>query len=75
MTHENIIERINKNMGDDEVPINETANDYFLLFKQHVQDTQNELVGTKGTREKLNRLNLHQGFTRNKMTSFTPISP
>ena len=33
MTRENIIERINKKMADKNIEFDETANDYFLLFK------------------------------------------
>jgi hypothetical protein len=36
MTRENIIERINKKMADRTIEIDETANDYFLLFKQQI---------------------------------------
>ena len=36
MTRENIIERINKKMADKNIEFDETANDYFLLFKYQI---------------------------------------
>jgi hypothetical protein len=33
MTRENIIDRINKKMADRNIEFDETANDYYLLFK------------------------------------------
>lgn len=58
MTHESIIERINKKQENKNTVVNETANDYYLLFQQQIQDMQNALVGTQGIKERLNKLKL-----------------